>query len=323
MNPYTVIKKQLLVFISIILLGQGCVEHLFFISVSSNGDYTFQYNGKGDLEDLTNSDFSVPRSNGWNIISNFVEHENSYIFSSQKKFEKNERFPDSFFDSDTIPYYSLLKHPTDIGMDNYFIFTRFHFNCIFKNREVTSRYPKLGEFILNPDNPPEGWIKESFSSLLNMTLDAVNPGFNKYPILKNELTSWLNGNIMILSDSILFVNMDYYRKEGLKILKDGTPSTEGKIDSIFYKFESEAKITLDLMDDQFKYQVSIPGKLNSFNADSLSGDTLFWEFNLQNFMDTDVVMTANSYIFYRGRLLFCLIFVTLIIVFYRNRGLNK
>ena len=68
---------------------------------------------------------------------------------------------------------------------NYFFFTSYKFNCSFENRDVTSRYPKLSEFIQNPDDPPYGWIKDLFSSLLFMTLDASNPGFNKYPIMKS------------------------------------------------------------------------------------------------------------------------------------------
>ena len=311
MKPNSLILKYFSLLVIVLLFGQGCVEHIFFITISPSGRYTIRYDGKGDQEDLTNSDFPVPKSTDWDITSNFVEVDNTFIFSSQKEFDKNEKIPDSFFTGDTISNSALLKHPMSIVSHNYFFFTTYKFNCFFENRDVTSRYPKLSDFIQNPDDPPDGWIKDVFSSLLFLTLDASNPGFNKVPIVKNELGSWLKSSILTIEDSTLFSNLDFYRSEGLDILKSGISPNKTDVDSIFNGFETEADITLDLMDDQFNYQVILPGILREFNADSLAGDTLYWNFSLSEFLDVDKVLTANSYIIHKDRLI-----ISLIIVFF-------
>lgn len=323
MKPNSLIFNYFSLLVIVLLFGQGCVEHIFFISITPSGGYTIRYDGKGDLEDLTNSDFPVPKSTDWEITSNFEEMDNTFIFSSQKKFDKNEELPDSFFTGDTIPNSALLKHPTCIVSHNYFFITFYKFNCSFENRDVTSRYPKLSEFIHNPDDSPDGWIKDVFSSILLMTLDASKPGFNKYPILKSELNSWMNSTILTIEDSTLFSNLEFYRSEGLDLLKSGISPNKINVDSIFNGFETEANITLDLMDDQFKYHVILPGILSEFNADSLAGDTLYWNFSLSEFLDIDKELTANSYIIHKDRIIISLIIVIILLILFLKNHFKK
>ena len=74
-----------------------------------------------------------------------------------------------------------------------------------------------------------------------------------------------------------------------------------EMDSIFKTLEDELEITLDLLDDSFEFQLILPGILESNNADSLAGDTLFWSLNLENYLTEDYILTAESGISYPGR----------------------
>ena len=73
------------------------------------------------------------------------------------------------------------------------------------------------------------------------------------------------------------------------------------MDSIFKTLEDELGITLGLFDDSFEFQLILPGILESNNADSLAGDTLFWSLNLENYLTEDYILTAESGISYPGR----------------------
>ena len=208
----------------------------------------------------------------------------------------------------------------EIKHNNYYFFNTYHFECKFLTRDVSTRYPKLSEFINNQDNPPEGWMKEVFASLFVQTLNASNVGFNRYPIIKNNIESWINNTIFSLEDSILLSNINSYKKEGLEILKSTLITDDNNIDSIFNVFEMEANTTLNLNDDVFKFRVFLPGKLKSSNADSISVDTLFWKFSVSDFLDSDKIIFANSYILYQKRLIvFLLLFSIFLTYLLKNR----
>jgi hypothetical protein len=88
------------------------------------------------------------------------------------------------------------------------------------------------------------------------------------------------------------------------------------MDSIFKTLEDELKITLDLFDDTFEYQLILPGELVFNNADSLAGDTLFWSFNLEKYLSGDYILTAESSITYPVRKKWGIVlFIILVILF--------
>ncbi len=321
MNPKRFYIKNILFLFILILFSQNCVEHIFQINVSPMGNFLIQYQGTGDIEDLTNSDFPVPKYHDWEIISNFVEMDESYVFSSRKEFQTNEPIPNNYFQGDSIPKEALLKHPMGITKNNYYFFNTYNFKCEFLTRDVITKYPKLADFIKNKDNPPVGWMQEMFASLFIQTLDASNIGFNRYPIIKKNIDTWINNTILSLEDSTLFSNLNTYKKEGLDILKSNIINNKNNIDSIFNFFEMEATTTLNLNDDVFSFKVILPGKLNNSNADSISINTLFWKLSVSDFLDADKLIFANSYIIYQKRLMISFtILVIMIIFFLKNRN---
>ena len=292
-------KRHLLV----LILVFSCVEHKFSFTVSPDGSYKVEYKGHGDKNDLTDFDFPLPTSGKWTINSTLENTEaESYDYTAHRLFKRNEYFPTTFYNGDSIYFESLLKHPIKVKHYNWFFRESFSFDVEIGGRNVSSKYPKVEQFILDTENPPMGWLKEALVYLLTETLNQAEMEWNTRPIIAAELLNWKNNELEILSDSTLLEEIDYYKNIGLDIImQPASPDLYNEMDSIFKSLEDELTITLDLIDDSFSFQLILPGILEYTNADSSASDTLFWSFELKDYMNENFVMRANSSINYPGR----------------------
>ena len=108
----------------------------------------------------------------------------------------------------------------------------------------------------------------------------------------------------------------YYKNLGLDIIMQPvSPVLYNDMDSIFKTLEDELYITLDLIDDNFSLQLILPGILEYTNADSLAGDTLFWSFHIEDYMNDDYIFSASSGINYPKRQKWGVITLLFVIVF--------
>ena len=292
-------KRHLLV----LILVFSCVEHKFSFTVSPDGSYKVEYKGHGDKNDLTDFDFPLPTSGKWTINSTLENTEaESYDYTAHRLFKRNEYFPTTFYNGDSIYFESLLKHPIKVKHYNWFFRESFSFDVEIGGRNVSSKYPKVEQFILDTENPPMGWLKEALVYLLTETLNQAEMEWNTRPIIAAELLNWKNNELEILSDSTLLEEIDYYKNIGLDIImQPASPDLYNEMDSIFKSLEDELTITLDLIDDSFSFQLILPGILEYTNSDSSASDTLFWSFELKDYMNENFVMRANSSINYPGR----------------------
>ena len=62
----------------------GCVEHKYHIVVSPDGSYSFEYQGHGDRQDLTDADVPLPEGLGWLVHSTLSEDVESYDYTALK-----------------------------------------------------------------------------------------------------------------------------------------------------------------------------------------------------------------------------------------------
>ena len=296
-------KIKRLTYTGVILLIFSCVEHKFSFTVSPDGSYRLEYKGHGDKNDLTDFDFPLPTSGKWTINSTLENTEaESYDYTAHRLFKRNEYFPTTFYNGDSIYFESLLKHPIKVKHYNWFFRESFSFDVEIGGRNVSSKYPKVEQFILDTENPPMGWLKEALVYLLTETLNQAEMEWNTRPIIAAELLNWKNNELEILSDSTLLEEIDYYKNIGLDIImQPASPDLYNEIDSIFKSLEDELTITLDLIDDSFSFQLILPGILEYTNSESSASDTLFWSFELQDYMNEKFVMRANSSINYPGR----------------------
>ena len=290
-------------FLIIILFTTSCVEHKFSFTVSPDGSYQVEYKGHGDKNDLTDFDFPLPLGVKWSINSTLENAEaESYDYTAHRLFNRNENFPSTFYKGDSIYFESLLKHQIKLKHRNWFFRETYSFNVEIVGRKVGSKYPQVGQFILDTENPPAGWLKETLMYLLTETLNQADIEWNTRPIITAELHDWKKNELGLVSDSTLIEEIDYYKNMGLDIImQPAPPHLYNEMDSIFKSLEDELHITLDLIDDSFSFQLILPGNLEFSNADSIAGDTLFWSFELQDYMNEDFVMQAHSKINYPGR----------------------
>jgi len=293
-------KKFFLIFI---LFTISCVEHKFSFTVSPDGSYQAEYKGHGDKNDLTDFDFPLPQGAKWIINSTFENAEaDSYDYTAHRLFNRNENFPPTFYKEDSIYFESLLKHQIKLKHCNWLFRETYSFNVEIVGRKVGSKYPQVSQFILDTENPPAGWLKEALMYLLTETLNQADIEWNTRPIITAELHDWEKNELGLVSDSTLIEEIDYYKNMGLDIImQPASPHLYNEMDSIFKSLEDELHITLDLIDDSFSFQLILPGNLEFSNTDSIAGDTLFWSFELQDYMNEDFVMQAHSKINYPGR----------------------
>ena len=190
--------------------------------------------------------------------------------------------------------------------------------------EIESKYPLVGKFLKDIENPPNDWMKDALEYLLIETMNQSDIEWNTRPIITAELNSWIDTDLREVSDSTLFEEIDYYKNLGLDIImQPASPDLYNEMDSIFKTLEDELKITLDLIDDNFEFQLILPGILESTNADSLAGDTLFWSFQLEDYMNEDYIMTAQSGISYPSRKKLGIIIMLILVVLFIGIKLRK
>jgi len=260
----------------------------------------------------------MPSGVKWSIHSTIDQIEaESYDYSAHKLFKRNETFPATFYNDDSIYSESLLKHPTEIKHSNWFFWEKYKFEVRFLGRKVESKYPIVRQFMEDMENPPDGWIREVLIYLLTETLKLTDLEWNTRPIITTELNNWIEDELKSVGDSTLFEELNYYKNLGLDvIMQPAPPILYNEMDSIFKTLEDELKITLDLFDDTFEYQLILPGELVFNNADSLAGDTLFWSFNLEKYLSGDYILTAESSITYPVRKKWGIVlFIILVILF--------
>ena len=251
-------KKFFLIFI---LFTTSCVEHKFSFMVSPDGSYQVEYKGHGDKNDLTDFDFPLPLGVKWSINSTLENAEaESYDYTAHRLFNRNENFPSTFYKGDSIYFESLLKHQIKLKHRNWFFKETYSFNVEIVGRKVDSKYPQIGLFILDTENPPEGWLKEALMYLLTETLNQADIEWNTRPIITAELHDWKKNELGLVSDSTLIEEIDYYKNMGLDIImQPASPHLYNEMDSIFKLLEDELHITLDLIDDSFSFQLILPG----------------------------------------------------------------
>ena len=70
---------------------------------------------------------------------------------------------------------------------------------------------------------------------------------------------------------------------------------------VFSKEVNQVVRLLDLIDDEFYFQLIMPGKIEFSNADSISVNRLFWSFQIEDYMNEDYIISSFSSKNYPGR----------------------
>ena len=156
-------------------------------------------------------------------------------------------------------------------------------------------------------------FKEILQYIIEQTIFDCNLGFNIFPIVKNDIDKWFNNNINPIQDSIIFINFDEYLNEGSKIIQSNLTTTFINIDSIINIYKQEIDLTLNLIDTNFKMRVKLPNYILYHNADTLINGIFYWNFSINNFLNTNKNFYVYSYnIFYKKILI---LFISIIFLY--------
>jgi len=280
----------------------------------------------GDKNDILDSDFPITNilnNIEWDISStldsNNIDTHNLVAF---KRFNKNTEIPQNFYISNNTKNHPMLKHDIDVKYRNWIIYKSYSVNMIFHSRMVEDKYPEFINVINDPEASHEGWVKEVFFYLFQETLHQTRIEFNQKAIIQRELNTWLQKEIQTKSDSTLFELFDELKDEGLDLIMHPiNPSFYNEIDSIFNYLETEYKTTQLLIDDEFEIKLLLPGVLKKSNHQNINLDTLKWNFDLSDFMNSNYEIYASSNIFYKNRAIFAAILslIILMILFIKKR----
>ncbi len=301
----------------IFILFYSCVEHKIFFVVSPKGFYTAKYKAHGDKQDLIDFDFTIPNSSDWEVYSNLDNDDvESCDIIANKIFLIDEGFPETFYTGDSLYFESLLKHPINFNYTNFLFWETYSFNGKFEGRNVKSKYSLVNDLISDVENPPNGWMPQVLEYLFLETLNQSNIDWNMRPIIASEIKNWINQDLSVIPDSMIYDDIDYYKNLGLDIIMQPIPPTlYDDIDSIYKVLEDQFKITIDLIDDSFDLNLKLPGELQFNNANTIIGDTLRWSFQIEDFMDGDYIFHASSKINHPNRQIMGIILFFLILFF--------
>jgi hypothetical protein len=295
-------RANFLFILFIIIILSSCVEHKISIIVYPEGSFDYDHSASGDKKDLLDFDFSLPTGLDWVINHNLNENSDDYYFNAIKIFEEGEKFPHSFYTSDSISNDILLNHDFSIEYSNTFIRENWDINIIYSGRNASQKYPLVAQFLKDQDNPPNGWVFNGLEYIFNQALSETDIGFNLEPMVKLDLQNWLNKVNQDYNNESLQEDFEFIKNEGVLIVcKNLLENASTQFSDLVKKYENEARITIDLADDIIELTTIIPGILVNSNADSTFGDTLLWRFSGIDILDDDFVISAQSTIYYNDR----------------------
>ena len=303
----------------LLLLLFGCVKNTISIHVDPNGEFNLIVHTHGDETDILDNDFPITNilnDNAWSISSTLDSNNiDTHDLIASKHFKSNGNIPQNFHINNNTLMHPLLKHDINVSYRNWFLYKIYSINIKFHSRMVQDKYPKFINIITDPESGYDGWVKEVFFYLFQETLNRTRIEFNQKAIIERELNTWLQKEIAVKSDSTIFEIFEDLKEEGLDLIMHPiNPKFYKEIDSIFNYLETEYKTTQQLIDDEFEIKLSLPGILQESNYQNKNLDTLKWNFELKDFMNSDYEIYASSKITYRGRAIFTTILSLLILI---------
>ena len=309
-------RKTIILMLLIGLVFPGCVEHLVTVRVFPDGRYTMKFVTKGDSTDVFNDDFPHPFGNPWTtqIATEIKDEETTWIMETSGLLSG----PVAFSAGENSPV--QLAHPIDVKRTAGWIGTKYSVIQFFKGREVFRKYPKFGDSLGNAENDSTEWAGEALyyigkTAINDLQKDSTTMLDN---VLAERIENYIRGYVdrkiftelyAIGNPTSLFVN-DVLQPFLTQLPENYPVAYQNAVDH----YSKEMHITGQLKDDQFKFQIFLPGVVISTNADSISGDTLLWTFGLKDFLNDDYILEAQSILYSKKRIQFLIIVGMLLVL---------
>ncbi len=308
---------KLIPYVLLSLTSINCVETIISVRVFPDGRYQMEFASKGDSTDIFDSDFLHPAGMQWSSFAN-IQHQDDgdepiYSLVSTAILEGAVSFSDP---NSPVP----LRYPVSLQKSEGLISTSYHFTQTFVGRKAYQKYPKFAKNLDVASHDSTHWIAEALLYITQQSMvDLQNsPQCRLNTNLFERIQNHFRGVFYRVNELNLFEDLTHrntFIREAFSPFTGSLPDTY--IESLYSAmdiYESELRVTAGLQDDEFVYQLILPGVITETNADSLSGDTLKWFFNLQQFINDDYTMTATSLMYSTKRIQLLVIIGALIIL---------
>jgi len=269
----------------------GCVEHVLKVGVLPDGSTHLILTSRGDSRDLFDDD--MPHPTGWLRDTTWtVDKEDTIWVPTSQLFSADTQFQIGPKNRPVIDIIRRLTHDR--------LSTEFVLSIRFPGREVYSRYPQVGPVLLD-EAPSDSiqWQRDVLRYLYSQAVLSVDVGESarKQGLTPERLIHHINLFLMNEYDPVPSQLPDHNQllPAILQPFKRDLPP--GYADSLVSALQPhllELNQLHNLKDDSFIIKVCLPGKLVFTNADSLVRDTLIWHVKLENFLQDDYQLVAES-----------------------------
>ena len=228
----------------------------------------------------------------------------------------------------------LLDKPISINSSNLFVYKNYAIDAVFNSRLLPNQLKLIAEYSDEVDDINILDLIDEIIELLYLeTLRSVEIGFNHEQNYLSSIDAWSDevepDSLIMKPDddlSLLEVAMS-----NLNFIVDA--AEENLISKIDQQYVNEVKsawvekktdlyFSLILLFNDFTVKATMPGDVTTHNANTSSGDTLIWSFNLSDFTDKDYTINASSRVIYKNRIIICLIIVMLIVVGFVRKNIK-
>ncbi len=272
----------------------GCVETLITVQVFPDGRYAMEIFSQGDSLDIFNQDFPHPSNENWasNLDRRLQDEEVIWSMKSLAVLEGANAFNIS-----DLP--GPVKHRIMVEKENHYLSTTYRLTQVFTGRRAFNKYPAFAKSLEGTGDSTK-WISEVLLYITSRAMSDLQTGnyFKLEPILFERIQHSLRGIFSRVEEKTLFENLSrreiFIRTSFRPFAPDLPRGYMDTLISAMKKYEDERQITADLKDDAWIYQVLMPGIVTKTNADSIFGDTLKWQFRLDDFINDDLIISAES-----------------------------
>lgn len=295
--------KSLITLLVTSLIAWSCVETTITVRVFPDGHYAVQIHSAGDSSDVFDEDFPHPTGPGWSTVVHREQREDQDVWVMQTDGYRQGR---TIFTADTTPV--SLRHPLEVTRTTDWFTTTYRVHQRFVGRGVFRKYPALGKSLTAGPEDSTEWIAEAFyyiavQGLKDLQTDSATA---LPPLLYARIENHFRGIFYRLEQKQLFAELKDKQAFLTRILqpfKEQLPPHFPQLLSTATEvYEQELRRTQALRDDQFNFHLFLPGVVTYTNADTIVGDTLKWSFGLEDYLNDDLLLEAESVVYSRKRL---------------------
>lgn len=298
----------------LVFLSGGCVETIISVRVLPDGHYTMQFHSKGDSSDVFNRDFPHPEGPGWTQSVSSEQEDETIIWTVVTGGIRSGtgHFPDS---SDSpVP----LRHTIDVEKTDGWIATSYNLRYTYRGRSAYLKYPEFAKQATGVAHDSTKWIGEALHYIVSSALNDLqdNPLYTLSDQFLERLQNHSKGYFAHIQEEDLFEELDhtFLRRAFRPFLKELPDGFVAALQKSMDPHEQELRLTSDLSDDEFTFNLFLPGTVTSANADTIVGDTLRWSFNLKEFVNDDYRIEASSIVYSPTRVQAVILIVTAMVL---------